>query len=130
MAGQIQVIFIVPSGLEPHIRSGKLRALAIASAKRSSALPDVPTSAEAGLPGFETYTWFGLIGPAGLPPAVVARLNADTAKAVASPEVHETLLKQGLEGNATSPEEFTKFVSRETEKWSRIIKAAGIKAEQ
>src|SRR5204862_3386037 len=63
MAGQIQVIFIVPSGLEPHIRSGKLRALAVASSKRLAAMPDIPTSAEAGLPGFETYTWFGLNGP-------------------------------------------------------------------
>jgi tripartite-type tricarboxylate transporter receptor subunit TctC len=129
MAGQIQLIFIVPAGLEPHIRSGKLRALAVASAKRLPALPEVPTSAEAGLPGFETYTWFDLSAPQGTPAPVIARLNTEMERTLAEREVHEALSKQGLDASASSPEQFGRFVLSETEKWSKIIKAAGIKPE-
>jgi len=129
MAGQIQLVFIVPSGLQQHVRSGKLRALAAASAKRIAAFPEVPTSAEAGLPGFETYTWFGLAAPQGIPAAIVARLNAEVARALVLKEVQEILLKQGLEAGATTPEQFAKFIVSETAKWSKIIKSAGIKLE-
>lgn len=129
MAGQIQVIFIVPSGLEPHIRAGKLRALAVASNKRQTAMPDIPTAAEAGLPGFETYTWFGLSAPQGTPAPVIARLNAEMQQTLAAKEVNETLLKQGMDAGASSPEQFGQFIASETAKWSKIIKNAGIKAE-
>ena len=129
MAGQIQLLFIVPSGLERHVRSGKLRALAAASTKRIAAFPEVPTSAEAGLPGFETYTWFGLAAPHGMPAAIVARLNAEVARALAVQEVQEALIKQGLEAGASTPEQFAEFIVSETAKWSKIIKSAGIKLE-
>ncbi len=129
LAGQIQMAFFVPAGLEPHIRSGKVRALAVASSKRLEAMPDIPTSAEAGLPGFETYTWFGLNAPHGTPAAVVGRLNTETVRAVASREVHDVLTKQGLEPRSSTPEQFGQFVLSETEKWTRIIKKAGIKSE-
>ncbi len=128
IAGQIQMAFFVPAGLEPFIRAGKLRALAVASSKRLAALPDIPTSAEAGLPGFETYTWFGLNGPHGMPAPVVARLNAETVRTVDSKELHDVLTKQGFEPRSSTPSEFAQFVMSETDKWSRIIKKAGIKA--
>jgi tripartite-type tricarboxylate transporter receptor subunit TctC len=129
VAGQIQLLFIVPSGVEAHIRSGKLRALAVASSKRLVALPDVPTSAEAGLPGFETSTWFGLCAPRGTPAAAIARLNAGMVRALAAREVTEALSKQGLDAGSSAPDEFAQFIVAETAKWSRIIKTAGIKLE-
>ena len=129
MGGQIQMIFIVPSGLEPHVRSGKLRALAVASSKRHAVFPEVPTAAEAGLPGFETYTWFGLSAPPSTPPAVIARLNAEMVQTLAAKEVSEVLFKQGLDAGASTPEQYAQFIATETTKWSRIIKTAGIKIE-
>ncbi len=129
MAGEVHLIFIVPSGMEQHVRSGKLRALAAAGPKRIAAFPDIPTTAEAGLPAMETYTWFGLAGPQGIPGAVVARLNSEVARVLAVKEVSEVLIKQGLEGGASSPEQFSKFIVSETAKWSKIIKTAGIKLE-
>ena len=92
-------------------------------------MPDIPTSAEAGLPGFETYTWFGLSAPQGTPAPVVARLNAEMQQTLAAKEVNETLLKQGMDAGASSPEQFGQFIASETAKWSKIIKNAGIKAE-
>ncbi|MSQ52667.1 MAG: tripartite tricarboxylate transporter substrate binding protein [Betaproteobacteria bacterium] len=129
MAGEVHLIFIVPSGLEQHVRSGKLRALAAAGPKRIAAFPEVPTTAEAGLPSMETYTWFGLSGPQGLPGAVVARLNTEVTRVLAVKDVNEVLIKQGLEGGASSSEQFAKFIVSETAKWSKIIKTAGIKLE-
>ena len=129
MAGQIQMIFVVPSGLEQHVRAGKLRALAVASSKRHSVFPEVPTSAEAGLPGFETYTWFGLSAPLNTPAPVIARLNAEMVKTLAAKEVTEVLSKQGLEAGASTPEQFGQFIASEIAKWSRIVKSAGIKLE-
>ena len=129
MAGQIQMILIVPSGLEQHVRAGKLRALAVASSKRHPVFPDVPTATEAGLPGFETYTWFGLASPQGTPPAIIARLNAEMVRTLAAKEVHEVLARQGLDAGATTAEQFAKFIGDESAKWSKIIKAAGIKPE-
>ena len=115
--------------MEQHVRSGKLRALAAAGPKRIAAFPDIPTTAEAGLPAMETYTWFGLAGPQGMPGVVVARLNSEVARVLAAKEVSEVLIKQGLEGGASSPEKFSKFIVSETAKWSKIIKTAGIKLE-
>jgi tripartite-type tricarboxylate transporter receptor subunit TctC len=129
MAGLIQMIFIVPSGLEQHVRAGKLRAIAVASAKRHAVFPEVPTAAESGLPGFETYTWFGLVAPQGTPPAVVARLNTEMVRTLAAKEVIEVLLRQGLDGGASTPEQFAKFIADESAKWSKTIKTAGIKID-
>lgn len=129
LAGQIQMIFVVSSGLEQYIRGGKLRALAVASSRRLAQFPEVPTAAEAGLPGFETYTWFGLAAPHGTPPDVIQRLNAQVLGALAVKDVRDALFNQGLDSGGTSPEQFARFVAAEIEKWSPIVKASGIKLD-
>jgi tripartite-type tricarboxylate transporter receptor subunit TctC len=129
LAGEIQSAFVVPTGLDAHLESGKLRALAVPTPKRLPSLPGVPTSAEAGLPGLQTYVWFGVSTPHGTPAAIVARLNAEIGRALAEKEIQETFTKHGMEAAGSTPQEFVRFVADETEKWSKIVKAAGIKVE-
>jgi len=113
----------------PHVRDGKLRALAVSSAKRAASLPDVPTVAEAGVPGFEFVLWFGLWGPAGLPSDVVNRINRDVIRALAAPDVNERLAKLGYDTMNMTPQEFGAFVRKEIADYARIFKAAGIKPQ-
>ncbi len=127
--GQVQAIFEGLPSLLPFIRGGKVRALAISGARRDPALPDVPTTAEAGLPELQASFWSGLVAPAGTPEAIVSRLNAATLEALATPEVRETLTRQGLEAAGTSPQEFRKFIDAEIEKWGRVAKASGAKVD-
>ena len=121
----------LPSAL-PHIKAGKLKALAVTSATRSTALPDLPTVAEAGGPalkGYEASSWFGLLAPAGTPPEVVARLQQETAKALLSPALKERLLAQGAIPSGMPPAEFAKFIAVETKKWAQVVKASGAKVD-
>ncbi len=118
----------IASGM-PHIRGGKVVGLAVTSAKRSPALPDVPTVAESGFPGFEATGWLGIFVPNGVPPAVIARLNTEIAKVMQSPEVKEKLIASGVEARSSTPEALGAFVQSETAKWGKIIADAGIKAE-
>jgi tripartite-type tricarboxylate transporter receptor subunit TctC len=111
------------------IQGEKLRALAVSTARRSSLLPNVPTVAEGGVPGFEFMLWFGLWGPAGTPAGVVDKIYKDTTRALASADVREQFIKLGSEPINMSPAEFSKFVRREIDDNARIIKAAGIKAQ-
>lgn len=113
----------------PHIRSGKLKALATGGARRSAVLPEVPTIAEAGVPGYEASNWWGMVAPAGTPPAVVARLDKELAGILATPEVQKRFLAEGADVDHVSQAEFGKFIAAETAKWGRIIKEANIKAE-
>jgi tripartite-type tricarboxylate transporter receptor subunit TctC len=129
LAGEVSVMFVTVTGVQPHIKSGKVRALAVSTPKRSDMLPDVPTVAEAALPGFEMLSWFGLLAPAGTPPAVVTRINADTAKVLALPDVKAALLAQGLEVISGTPEQFGNYIKTEIAKITRLAKATGIKAE-
>ena len=129
LAGQIQVAFIVSAGLEQYVRDGKLKALAVASSKRLPQLPEVPTAAEAGLPGFETYTWFGLVAPQGTPQDVIQRLNAETLRSLAAKEVNDVLVKQGFEPEGTSPEQFSHFITAEAERWAPVIRASGMRLD-
>jgi tripartite-type tricarboxylate transporter receptor subunit TctC len=129
LAGEVSVMFVTVTGVQPHIKSGKVRALAVSTPKRSDMLPDVPTVAEAALPGFEMLSWFGLLAPAGTPPAVVTRINADTAKVLALPDVKAALLAQGLEVISGTPELFGNYIKTEIAKITRLAKATGIKAE-
>ncbi len=119
----------LPSAL-PHIRSGKLTALAVTSAERSAALPDVPTVAEAGpVKGFEASSWFGLLAPAGTPAEVVNRVHAETARALASPALKERLQAQGaIPGNLT-PQQFGRFIADEATKWAKVVTASGAKVD-
>jgi len=129
IGGQVQLMFDnLPSAL-PQIKGGKLRALAVTSAARAAALPDVPTVAEAGLPGFEASSWFGVLAPAGTPVAIIARLNAEIAKWLASPEAREKLASQGANAAGGSPEDFAKHIAAETAKWQKVVKESGAKVD-
>jgi len=129
LGGQVQIMFDnLPSAL-PQIKAGKLKALAVTSAQRASALPDVPTIAEAGLPGFEATSWFGLLAPAGTPKEVIAKLNAEVAKWLASPEAREKLAAQGAIAAGKTPEDFTQHIVAETAKWQKVVKESGAKVD-
>jgi tripartite-type tricarboxylate transporter receptor subunit TctC len=119
----------LPSAL-PQIKAGKLKALAITSAQRSAALPDLPTIAEAGpVKGFDASSWFGLFAPAGTPAAIVNRIQQETAKALQSPAVKERMLSQGAIPGGQPPEEFVKFIAAETKKWAQVVKVSGAKVD-
>jgi tripartite-type tricarboxylate transporter receptor subunit TctC len=129
LGGQVQLMFDnLPPSL-PQIKAGKVRALAVTSLTRAPALPDVPTVAEAGLPGFEASSWFGILAPAGTPPAIVARLNAEIAKWLATPEAKEKLSKQGANAAGGTPEDFAKHIAAETAKWAKVVKDSGAKID-
>ena len=117
------------SGLIPHVRSGKLRALAVTGAKRSGELPDVPTIAESALPGYDISTWFGVVAPARTPAEIVSRLNATLVKIVEEKETQTYLVAQGLEPATSTPQEFARLIRDEIPKFAKIVKAAGLKPE-
>jgi tripartite-type tricarboxylate transporter receptor subunit TctC len=117
---------ILPTALT-YIKSGKIRALAITSPKRSILLPEVPTVAESGLPKFEWLAWFGISAPAGTPKEIIAKLNMAIVKALKTPEVEERLLSQGIEPLASSPEQFNEYIKAETLRWNNFVKVSGFK---
>ncbi len=129
VAGQIDGLVDNPPLVLGHIRSGAIRALALASAQRMSILPDVPTAAEAGLPGFEASSWFALIAPAGTPKEVLARLNTVTVKILRDPKMVETFAGRGVRLVGNSIEDFTAFIPKERARWGAIVKASGVKLE-
>jgi tripartite-type tricarboxylate transporter receptor subunit TctC len=129
IGGQVQLSFATIVAALPHVRSGKMRAIAVTTAKRSPAAPDVPTIAESGVPGFDHGPWNGLLAPAKTPRAVIARLNAQAARIVHSPEVKKVLIHEGAEPVGNTPDEFTAVLKSETAKWAKVVKAAGIKAD-
>ncbi len=112
-----------------HVRDGKLRALAVTGAKRSAAVPDVPTVAESGVPGFEVSNWFGVSAPAKTPPEIIERFHAEIARALKSPDLRAGLSKSGAEPSNTTTEQYTAFIQSEFTKWNKVIKAAGIKGQ-
>jgi len=129
LAGQVQMMFDnIPSAL-PHIKSGKLRALATTGAKRDPALPDLPTIAEAGVPGYESGVWFGLMVPAGTPADVVARLNAEAVKGAKSPEFIKRMNDLGYNVIPGTPEHMTEMIRAEIARWTPIVKASGAKVD-
>ncbi len=129
LAGQVTVM--TPNVLTalPHIKAGKLRALAVTSAKRSEALPEVPTIAEAGVPGYESVQWYGVLAPSGTSHEIVARLHAGIVRALKAPDVRERLAADGAEPVGSTPEEFAAFIKSEIDKWARVASAAGIRPE-
>jgi tripartite-type tricarboxylate transporter receptor subunit TctC len=129
IGGQIQFsIPTIAAGL-PLARAGKVRALAVTGAKRSSAEPALPTVAESGVPGYQASNWYGFAAPAKTPRAIVDRLNREFARIMAAPDVREKLLNVGMEPTVSTPEQYTEFVKAEIVKWMRVVKTAGIKAD-
>jgi tripartite-type tricarboxylate transporter receptor subunit TctC len=125
IGGQVQLMFDnLPSSL-PFIKAGKLRALAVTSGARAAALPNLPTLAESGLPGFEASSWFGVLAPAGTPRDIVAKLNGAIAGWLASPEAKEKLLAQGAIAAGGAPDDFARHIGAETSKWAKVVKASG-----
>ena len=127
IAGNVDMIFSGVPALVPHIQSGRLRAIAIGSLKRFPAIPSVPTFDESGLKGYEATTWFGLMAPIRTPKDIVARLNTEVAKIIASAEIQKRFIGDGLEPIGGSQEDFAKFIRDEIAKYAKVIKAAGIK---
>lgn len=127
LGGQTQVMF--DSSVVPHVKAGKLRALGVTSAKRSSALPDVPTIAEAGLPGYEATAWFGILAPAGTPEPVITRLNAEISAVLRDPVLTKWLEGQGFDAAGGSPADFAAHIRKETAKWARVVKESGATAD-
>jgi len=113
----------------PHVKAGKIRALAIGAGKRSPLLPEVPTVAESGVPGFEASSWFGIVAPAATPREIVARLHATLVRTIGDKEVTQRLLSQGMEPVLNTPEEFAERIRQELPRWGKLVRAAGIKAE-
>jgi tripartite-type tricarboxylate transporter receptor subunit TctC len=129
MAGQVLMSFDTMTPVLPHIKAGKLRALAVTTAKRSAALPDLPTLAESGLAGFDQGTWFGLLAPAGTPKDVVAKLSAEVVKILKSPEIQKRWLEIGAESGTNTPEDMAATIRSDTERYAAVVKKAGIKVE-
>ena len=129
MGGHVSAFFAGVSSSTPHIRAGKLRALGVTTLRRSAALPEVPTIAESGLPGYEVDGWYGLLAPAATPQAVIARLNRDLSRQVSTPETKERLLAVGIEASASTPVEFHDRIVRDIKRWSEVVKKAKIPVE-
>jgi tripartite-type tricarboxylate transporter receptor subunit TctC len=125
IGGQTAIMFDNMPSVIPHVKGDKLRALAVTTSKRSPALPDAPTVAEAGVPGYEATSWFGLLAPAGTPADIVAKLNGSVIKALADPEVQKKLAEQGAEAFSEKPEQFAAFIQSETAKWGKVVKQSG-----
>ncbi len=125
LGGQVNMMFDnMPSSL-PHVKAGKLRALAVTSATRSPAMPDLPTLAESGIKGYDAAAWFGILAPAGTPPEVVQKLNAEIIKLLKMPEVADRLSAQGAVPTTNTPEQFADYIKSETAKWAKVVKASG-----
>lgn len=129
VGGQVDFSFPSTAAALPHVRSGRLRALGVASARRSQAYPEVPTIAEAGVPGFQVMGWYGALGPARMPREVVATLSAELGKIARRSDVRSKLLAAGAEPVGSTAEEFSAFIGAEHEKWTRVIRAANIAVE-
>ncbi len=129
IGGQTSMLFATMPTAMPHVKAGKLRAIAVIGKERSPALPEVPTVAEAGLPGFDASNWIGLFGPAGLPGDITNKLNAEVMRILRTPEIQTRLANEGARFTPTTPAEFASFVRNESAKWAKVVQDAGIKPE-
>ena len=129
LSGQLTLMITNMPSVVPFIQSGRLRALAVTTRERSSALPDVPTMQEAGVAGYESSAWFGLLGPAGVPREIVSKLNAEVVRILKLPDVRQNLAGQGAEPLFLTPDEFGAFIKAETAKWAKVVKASGATAD-
>jgi tripartite-type tricarboxylate transporter receptor subunit TctC len=129
LGGYIHISYQTIAQALPNIQSGKLKALGTGGVKRSAILPDVPTVAEAGLPGFQSVGWRGIVGPAGIPAPIIDRLTREIKTIVTSDEVKMHFLKEGMEVDHKDPTEFAVYITEEINRWSRVVKSANIKLE-
>ncbi len=129
MAARVQLFFTGVPSVVAELKAGTLRALGVTSAKRSASLPDVPSIAEAGVPGFDVSPWFGILAPALTPPAIVARLNTEFVKALQTPSVRDTMLRNGFDIVGNRPEAFAAFIASERKQWAEAIRISGAKVE-
>ena len=129
IGGQVPLMFDTTVVAGPFIQSGKVRALAVTSAKRVASMPDVPTMAEAGVPGYEVVSWQAMFAPAGTPPAIVQRLQAEVAAILKQPDVQERLAKLGVEPSGMPPQQLAEFQAAEIAKWAKVVKAANVKVD-
>jgi tripartite-type tricarboxylate transporter receptor subunit TctC len=129
IGGQIMMASVSVPGLAPYVKSGRLRGIAVTSLKRSPMVPDIPTIAEQGYPGFDINYWLGLIGPAKMPPAVVSRINQEVNAALKTQEVREQFLNQGAEPAGGTPQEFDALIKREIKEWITTVKKVGLKPQ-
>jgi tripartite-type tricarboxylate transporter receptor subunit TctC len=129
-SGQVQVMFDVPSSMLPHVKAGRIRALAMASEKRYSAAPELPTISESAVPGYASGSWVGFLAPAGTPRDVVAKLGREMMAVVNRPDVRERFIQIGIEPVGNSPAEFTAFLKNEVTKWEKVIRTANVKVDQ
>lgn len=129
IGGQVQMSFATLTTIVPHVRAGKLRGIAVIGGQRSQAVPNLPTIAEGGVPGFAVNNWIGLFAPAGTPSEIIRRLNAEVMKIMQAPEIAARMVQQGERFAPNTPEEFGRFIRAEADKWEKVIRDAGIKAE-
>ena len=129
LGGQVQMVVIGPPAAAPHLKSGKLRALAVLGKERLADFPDVQTAAESGMPGFEVDTWYGVLAPAGVPREIVARLSAEFAKMMQAGEMRERLAALGVQPLSSTPEKFGEFLKAEVAKWADVVKESGARAD-
>jgi tripartite-type tricarboxylate transporter receptor subunit TctC len=128
-AGQVPLAFSTIPGALPHIKSGRMTALAVSGARRSPALPSVPTVAEAGVPGYEAVTWYPVLAPAGTPPAIIDKLNAQLVSIINAPDLQERLLAMGVEPNGSTPAELAAHIKGELVKWRQVVEISGARVD-
>jgi tripartite-type tricarboxylate transporter receptor subunit TctC len=129
LSGEVGVLFAEPATIVQHIKSGKARALAVTTPKRSLALPHLPTVAESGMPGYDVTSWNGMLIPAGTPAEIIKRLNAEFNKAISAPDMRSRMIANGYEPVGGEPERFSELIRTETAKWAKVVKAAGMKVD-
>jgi tripartite-type tricarboxylate transporter receptor subunit TctC len=129
MGGQVQLMFATTPAAMPLVKAGRLRAVAVTTRVRSQALPELPTMIEAGVPGYEAATWYGLLAPAATPRGVIDRMHAETVKIIGTPDMREKLIVQGFEPVGSTPAEFAAYIRSEIDLWGKVVKASGAKAQ-
>ncbi len=129
LGGQVSMSFVVLQTALPHMASGRLRALAVTSATRTPFAPELPTVAESGLPGYDVFSWYGTLAPAGTPPEIIKRWNVEISKILAMPDVQEKLTGLGMEGKGGSPQQFDQFLRSDWKTWDKLIKSLGIRVQ-
>jgi tripartite-type tricarboxylate transporter receptor subunit TctC len=130
LAGQVDLLFAPAQTVLPHVKAGKLKALAVTGAKRAETLPGVPTVAESGLPGYQAVGWFGLLAPAATPRSIVTQLSADVNSVLAQAEMRAKMMALGADPGGNTPEEFARFIREDQAKWAKLMGEAGIRAAE